>query len=448
MGNNSHNVFFFFFLIYIQKASKTYKTPIVTPGKKKKTQTVKKSTTPRIVKKKTVIKKNEAAKPTTPRLGKQKPVIKKNEAAGKPTYKYVKVAVYTNNDSKNGEEEYVLLSSEDEDEAKVQASSVSSKTKKGKAKKTNDTKEEKNEEVEDNVGSDDDDEDDDEDNDDEDDDNDGGTDSNESEESEDDESVAAAKKGSNKTATPNKTIFASIFAKRGDKRADQRSWSLKFSFVIGGPNSVKDFCYVRLENSKEVCFFMRAPYFQTIFSAYAELYVDKNDKFKETLLNTMSLTRRVVPFGENNALLSDGGGSKYNVYGLFFIIPKKSSKAFVKYLKKVMRSKELKTTIKEWKKSLEWSNKTTEIICDFQSDLWKSITENTKEDFENYCDEVGSLDAFILDKDIEDVLRIMYAYKGDNFHKDSYITKTGWKHWKEMGSKSSKKLKKVKIEKE
>jgi hypothetical protein len=40
-GNNSHDVFFFFFLIYIQKASKTYKTPIVTPGKKKKTQTVK-----------------------------------------------------------------------------------------------------------------------------------------------------------------------------------------------------------------------------------------------------------------------------------------------------------------------------------------------------------------------------------------------------------------------
>jgi len=50
-----HTMFFFFFLIYIQKASKTYKTPIVTPGKKKKTQTVKKSkntsTTPRLVKK-------------------------------------------------------------------------------------------------------------------------------------------------------------------------------------------------------------------------------------------------------------------------------------------------------------------------------------------------------------------------------------------------------------
>ena len=366
-------------------------------------------------------------------------------------FKYVKVAVIVDKNKNNGEKEYVLIDS-DED-SKKEIKKTSNKITISKGKKNLKLSKDKEDDKADSEVEEDSDEDSDDTEDESSDDDNEKLDSDTTSEDEDDDDVEDEKnKKSLKTAkqmsSPKKSSFANVFAKRGDKRVDQRSWSLKFSFVVGGPNSVKDFCYVRLENTKEVCFFMRAPYFQTIISAYAELYLEDNDKFKETLLHTMSLTRRAEPYGENNALLSDGGGSKYNVYGLFFIIPKKTTKAFMKYLKKILRSKEFKTTIKEWKKSLDWSNKTTDIICNFESDMWKSIIENTKEDFENYCDEVGSLDAFLLDKDIEDVLRNMYAYKGDNFKKDVNIMKTGWKNWKDKTAKDKKKLKKVKIEKD
>ena len=70
-----------------------------------------------------------------------------------------------------------------------------------------------------------------------------------------------------------------------------------------------------------------------ILQVYGQIYMSDRDKFKDSLLGAQSLKRRAVPYGPNKALESTSSklNKSFDVYGLFIVIPKKSTNAFVKF---------------------------------------------------------------------------------------------------------------------
>jgi hypothetical protein len=215
---------------------------------------------------------------------------------------------------------------------------------------------------------------------------------------------------------------------------------------------VKDFAYVSLENDSEVSIWMSSLYMTNIIRVYGQIYMSDGDKFKETFEGVQSLKRRAIPYGPNEPLTSTSSklNKSYDVYGLFFMIPKKSTSAFVKLFKEIMISKQMKKTIEAYKANQKankiQTNQLFDALTSFDSNTWKSITTSCQKTFENARKEENSLDALILNYDINFALKAMYNYNGDNFMNEKEIKKTGWCKENTTDNDKTKKTK-IKIEK-
>ena len=152
---------------------------------------------------------------------------------------------------------------------------------------------------------------------------------------------------------------------------------------------MKDFAYVSLENDSEVSIWMSSLYMTNILRVYGQIYMSDGDKFKETFEGVQSLKRRAIPYGPNEPLTSTSSklNKSYDVYGLFFMIPKKSTSAFVKLFKEIMISKQMKKTIEAYKANQKankiQTNQLFDALTSFDSNTWKSITTSCQKTFEN-----------------------------------------------------------------
>ena len=150
---------------------------------------------------------------------------------------------------------------------------------------------------------------------------------------------------------------------------------------------MKDFAYVSLENDSEVSIWMSSLYMTNIIRVYGQIYMSDGDKFKETFEGVQSLKRRAIPYGPNEPLTSTSSklNKSYDVYGLFFMIPKKSTSAFVKLFKEIMISKQMKKTIEAYKANQKankiQTNQLFDALTTFDSNTWKSITTSCQKKF-------------------------------------------------------------------
>lgn len=259
------------------------------------------------------------------------------------------------------------------------------------------------------------------------------------------------KKSSKSSKTPqiSKKLFEA-FSRSNNSSNNNEEYSLRFKFVISKGNGVKDFAYVSLESDNDVSIWLSSLYMANIMRVYGDIYMKESDKFRDSIMSAQSLKRRATPYGENEPLQSRSSklNKSFDVYGLFFTIPIKSTNAFIKLFKKIMISDEMKETVTAWKDHQKQigiePNQLSEALTSFESNTWKYITKSCQKDFENARSEEHSLDALILDYDIKNILRKMYDYKGDNFTTIKDIKNTGWN---KATSKANYEIKKVKTEK-
>jgi hypothetical protein len=244
--------------------------------------------------------------------------------------------------------------------------------------------------------------------------------------------------------------LSDAFSRSYNSSNNSEEYSIRFKFVTSKANGVKDFVYVSLESDNDVSIWMSSLYMANIFRVYGDIYMKEADNFKEAFMSAQSLKRRATPYGENEPLKSKSSklNKLFDVYGLFFIIPTKRTDAFIKLFKKIMISDEMKKTVNAWKNHQKESNvepnQLAEAITSFDSSTWKCITKSCQKDFENARSEESSLDALILNYDINNILRKMYNYKGDNFNNVKEIKNTGWH---KSNTNNNNTLKKVKSEK-
>ena len=115
-----------------------------------------------------------------------------------------------------------------------------------------------------------------------------------------------------------------------------------------------------------------------------------------------------------------------------------------------MISKEMKATFKAWQAHRNETkvepNQLSDALTSFNSNTWNCITRSCQKTFENARKEKNSLDALILNYDINFALKAMYNYNRDNFMNEKEIKNTGWCKENTYTNNNATKVK-IKIEK-